>query len=133
VGSCEIEPDCPTMETSLLEELSEQISKKASIISQFLRSNSYPQPSFDRNGPIITLPAGAPQEVRVARQSLIDASLKIFQLAVGPAEFLPNIAVGVCYLPSLALWQTSSSESNIEFSTSIQLVSNGSAISTSST
>ena len=81
---------------STMEELGNKVSTNATILTNFLRSNSWAEPSFDRNSPTTTLPATAPENIRVARQSLIEASLKIFQLAIGPSEFLPNLAVGVC-------------------------------------
>ena len=80
-----------------MEELSDQIAVNVSILSDFFRSQQYPEPTFDGHSPATTLPATAPERVRVARQTLIEAAAKISQLAIGPSEFLPNLAVGVCH------------------------------------
>ena len=82
-----------------LEELSWTVTKNASIVSQYLRANHLRQPSSHSDGPSTVLPAGSPQYVQAARQELISASLEISQLAVGPSEFLPNLATGVRLKP----------------------------------
>ena len=78
-----------------LEELSRTITKNASIVSQYLRANHLLQPSCNSDGPSTVLPSGSPQSIQRARQNLIAASLEILQLAIGPSEFLPNLATGV--------------------------------------
>jgi 6-hydroxytryprostatin B O-methyltransferase len=80
---------------STLDELADQIQQNANIISDFLQSNGHQSPSFERNAPTYTLPTSAPSEIRVAREALMGAALQIFQLAAGPSEYLPNVAVGV--------------------------------------
>lgn len=83
-------------ETSFpLEELSQRITKNASIVSRYLAANHLPQPSSNSDGPRIILPTGSPANTQQARQDLIAASLEILQLAIGPSEFLPNLATGV--------------------------------------
>ncbi|MCJ1439430.1 hypothetical protein MMC27_008824 [Xylographa pallens] len=69
-----------------LEKLSWTITKYASI------------PTFESDGPSAILPAGSPQNVQEARQKLIAASLELAQLAIGPSEFLPNLATGFQYI-----------------------------------
>ena len=78
-----------------LEELSRTITKNAGIVSQYLEANHLPQPSLHSDGPSTIVPSGSPQSVQQARQNLIAASLEILQLAIGPSEFLPNLATGV--------------------------------------
>ena len=78
-----------------LEELSMSITKNASIVSQYLEANSLPQPSSSSDGPSAVVPSSSPQSIHQARQALIAASLEILQLAIGPSEFLPNLATGV--------------------------------------
>jgi 6-hydroxytryprostatin B O-methyltransferase len=80
---------------STLEEFADQIPANAKVISDFLRSNGLPLPSFERDAPTTTIPASAPSEVRAARQKLMEGALRTFQLALGPSEYLPNLAVGV--------------------------------------
>ena len=86
----------PSPETSFpLEELSWQITKNASVVSQYLGANNLPQPSFDSDGPSTVVAADAPENVRKALQHLVAASLEMSQLAIGPTGFLPNLATGV--------------------------------------
>lgn len=86
-----------------LEELSRTITKNAGIVSQYLGANHLPQPSLSSDGPSSVVPTGSPQSIQQARQNLIAASLELLQLAIGPSEFLPNLATGVrleAFLPS---------------------------------
>ncbi|KAI8950854.1 S-adenosyl-L-methionine-dependent methyltransferase [Xylaria longipes] len=85
-----------------LEELSWLITKNASIVSEYLSAHDLPQPSFRADGPSSTLPKDSPRSILQARQNLMEASLKIFQLAIGPSEFLPNLATGFQYVSSLS-------------------------------
>ena len=78
-----------------LEELSWTITKNASIVSHYLGQNNIPQPSLNSDGSSTVVPSGSPQSIQQARQNLIAASLEILQLAIGPSEFLPNLATGV--------------------------------------
>ena len=78
-----------------LEELSRNITKNATTVSQYLRANHLPQPSQNSDGPSTVLPSGSPQDIQQARQKLISASLEILQLAIGPSEYLPSLATGV--------------------------------------
>lgn len=78
-----------------LEELSLTITHNASVVSQHLKANNLPQPSFNSDGPSVVIPRDSPQSVIKAQQDLIAAALEISQLAIGPSEFLPNLALGV--------------------------------------
>ena len=82
-----------------LEELSWSITKNASVVSQYLGSRSLPQPSFESDGPSTIVPGDAPQHIRQALQQLVATSLEMSQLAIGPSEFLPNLATGVRHAP----------------------------------
>jgi hypothetical protein len=82
--------------TSQLEQLAEAITQNAHLISSFLRDNVLPQPSFELDAPLSTLPTTAPEAISKARQVLMDTAMRIFQLAVGPNEYLPHLALGVC-------------------------------------
>ena len=88
--------------TSTLEDLAEQISTAARSVSGFLQSGGHPQPSFQRDAPINTLPSSAPMDILVARQSLIEAAFKLYQLTTGPSEYLQRTAVGVGHPPQFA-------------------------------
>lgn len=80
---------------SPIEDLAEQVAVATKTLSEFLRSNGHGQPSFDREAPSTTLPPAAPKEILVARQNLTEAALKLYQLATGPSEYLPRLAVWV--------------------------------------
>jgi hypothetical protein len=80
---------------SLLEDLSLQISINAKVLSEYLSSTGYPQPSFDRDGPPIVLPPAASESAIAARQHLKEAARKVFQLASGPNEYLENVGLEV--------------------------------------
>ncbi|KFY76985.1 hypothetical protein V499_03505 [Pseudogymnoascus sp. VKM F-103] len=85
-----------------LEGLSWVITKNASIVSHYLEANHLPQPSRESDGPSTILPSGSPQKVQQARQEIIAAALEILQLAIGPSEFLPNLATGFQYVSCLS-------------------------------
>lgn len=80
--------------SSHLEELSWTITHNASVVSQHLKANNLPQPSFNSDGPSVVIPRDSPQSVIKAQQDLIAAALEVSQLAIGPSEFLPNLALG---------------------------------------
>ncbi|KAL9088823.1 MAG: hypothetical protein Q9159_002859 [Coniocarpon cinnabarinum] len=84
-----------------LEELSWKITKDAGVVSHYLAANNLPQPSFNADGPSTILGSTAPQGIQQARQNLIASSLELFQLAIGPTEFLPNLALGFQYISCL--------------------------------
>lgn len=88
-------PSNRTTSESLLEDLATRIQENAGRISSFLRGNGHSLPSFDVDAPTATLPASAPTEIHAARQALMEAALQTFQLAAGPSEYLPHLAVGV--------------------------------------
>ncbi|KAL4962937.1 S-adenosyl-L-methionine-dependent methyltransferase [Aspergillus stella-maris] len=87
--------------TTPLEDLSVVITKSASIVTQYLQANGHPQPSLGPDGPSSVLPSGTPRQIVQAHQQLIAASLQIFQLAIGPSEFLPHLANGFQYVSGL--------------------------------
>lgn len=78
-----------------LEIFRDQIVSATDTLTEYLRSNGLPTPSFEAAGPKTVLPRDAPTEVLKARQELLSAALAIQQLAAGPSEFLPNLATGV--------------------------------------
>lgn len=88
-------PNGVSVKTNSLEELSKTITKNALAVSQYLSANHLPQPSGNSDGPSVVVPSDSPQSIQQARQDLIAASLEMSQLAIGPSEFLPNLATGV--------------------------------------
>ena len=79
-----------------LSELADVISANARVIEEFFKSNdTIPRPSFAPDGPI-GFPC-PPQVTHVyeARESLLNASKSLYQLALGPVESLFELAVRV--------------------------------------
>lgn len=89
----------------LLIELASSISTNAQIMSIFLYSEGHNVPSFDHDAASTVVTANAPTDVKVAREALLESSMKMFQLASGPREYLPNLAVHVSCPFSPILWQ----------------------------
>lgn len=85
----------PIVGSSPLELLVQDLNEQTRTLTGYFRANAFPDPSFDRHGPITTLPAQAPEEMRIAREKLLDNALQIFQLISGPAEYLPNVIASV--------------------------------------
>src|SRR5690349_20526976 len=81
---------------SPLEILAAEISANASLLSSYLRKENHAQPSFERDAPTSVLSPSAPDDIKAARQALIDSSLRTFELARGPCEYIPTLAMGVC-------------------------------------
>lgn len=87
--------------TSQLEELCDIITQSTSVLSQHLKSQGLPEPSFESNGPTVVIPKNSPQNVAKAQQELIASAIQISQLAMGPSEFLPNLSLGFQYISCL--------------------------------
>jgi 6-hydroxytryprostatin B O-methyltransferase len=81
--------------SSPLELLVLDLNEQTRVLSNYLRTNGLPEPSFKRDGPIAALPPQAPEEMRIAREKLLDDALQIFQLVSGPGEYLPNVIASV--------------------------------------
>ncbi|OJJ51096.1 hypothetical protein ASPZODRAFT_57439 [Penicilliopsis zonata CBS 506.65] len=86
---------------SQVEILADQVSVNAATLTAFLQSENLPTPSFERDAPIVVLPASAPAHVKAARQALIEAAFKTFQLAVGPSEYIINLNIAIQEAASL--------------------------------
>jgi 6-hydroxytryprostatin B O-methyltransferase len=80
---------------SPLEVLVQDLNKQTTTLNGYLRANKLPEPSFERDAPIINLSPDAPEEAQVAKEKLLDSALQIFQLVSGPGEYLQNVITGV--------------------------------------
>ena len=81
--------------SSPLEVLVRDLNEQAKAFAGYLRGNGLPEPSFERSAPIVNLSPQAPEEVRMAREKLLDNALQIFKLIAGPGEYLPHLVEGV--------------------------------------
>ena len=81
---------------SPLKAYAEHITCAVETVDSYCRENNLLDATVDSDQNIsIHLPPSAPQNVLVARQTIIDSALKLQQLAVGPNEYLPYMAVQV--------------------------------------
>ena len=85
---------------SPLEIFAQEAIDNARTISTFLRSNNLPHPSFERDAPANAF-LSVPKDVSSARSRLTEAALRMLQLAQGPQEYIPNLAVNVISLPQI--------------------------------
>ena len=86
---------------SPLESLAEQISSSAKTITSYCQANGLPEPSLDNANTTEVLPPSAPEHVKVAQQTVVDAALKIQQLTVESNQFVPRLAVHFQHLSCL--------------------------------
>ena len=81
--------------SSSLTEIASTISANAQIIEEFLNSNGLPHPSFALGGPPgFPVPPSA-THIYQARDLLIDAAIKLTDLARGPVDSLFEVAARV--------------------------------------
>jgi 6-hydroxytryprostatin B O-methyltransferase len=78
-----------------LSQLAEKVFASAKQLEVFLETENLPQPSFAANGPTYVVPKTAHKATHNARVALAEAALKLFNLASGPSELLPNITASV--------------------------------------
>lgn len=79
---------------SPLRAYAEQVVSAAEIIDSYCRENNLLDAAVN-SAQSISLLHSAPQDVLVARQTIINSASKLQQLAVGPYEYLPYIALQV--------------------------------------
>lgn len=84
-----------TPKQSTLEELSNDISAAAKLISAYSLVAEIQPPSFGPDSPAVIIPSHAPQNVLKAQQTLIQAAAKIQQLVTEPSEYIPGLQVHV--------------------------------------
>ena len=74
----------------------EQVSAAAEIVDSYYREQNLLEPTAGYTQSVsLSLPPSAPQDILVARQTVIDSASKLQQLAIGPNEYLPYLALQV--------------------------------------
>ena len=74
-------------------ELATIISTNTTKVNNYLRDHGYPLPSFDVDAPSMSnIPLNAP-EIEAARVAVIDATLILHDLMLGPKEYLISFTV----------------------------------------
>jgi 6-hydroxytryprostatin B O-methyltransferase len=81
--------------SSPLELLVLDLIKQTKALVDYLRDNQLPEPSFERNAPIISFPPQAPEEVQMAKEKLLDDAVRILQLVTGPGEHVQSVMASV--------------------------------------
>ncbi|KAK8066271.1 O-methyltransferase [Apiospora hydei] len=76
------------MSTNRIVELSSRIAANTTKLNDYLASNNLPAPSFDLNGPTDTLIPKENAELEAARVAVIDDTLELRRLVLGPREYL---------------------------------------------
>jgi hypothetical protein len=84
----------PTMTSPSITKLAAIISENTAKVNEYLLANDFPLPSFNVDAPQKSLidPEEAP-EIEAARIAIIDASLMMHDLMLGPKEHLMNFSV----------------------------------------
>lgn len=83
-----------TMPPSRIVELATRIANNTATINDYLRSHNLPTPSFDVDGPLDTLIPKHETDVESARVAVIDDTLELRRLVLGPREYLMSYTVG---------------------------------------
>lgn len=81
------------MATSRIIELSSRIAANTAKLNDYLVAHDLPTPSFAENGPRDTLVPKYELEVESARVAIIDDTLELRRLSLGPREFLMSHTV----------------------------------------
>ncbi|KAI1427098.1 S-adenosyl-L-methionine-dependent methyltransferase [Xylaria sp. FL1777] len=76
------------MATSRIVELANRIANNTAKIDEYLRSRNLPTPSFDVDGPRDTLIPKDEVSIESARVAIVDDTLELRRLALGPREYL---------------------------------------------
>lgn len=78
-----------------LERLASQLYAAAKEVTLFCEQQNHPQRSFDHIEPTTLLPAGAPEKLLAAQQSINEAATKIQQLVTDPNDYLTRFHIQV--------------------------------------
>lgn len=77
---------------SRIVELTTIISVNTAKIDQYISKNNLPQPSFDVDGPVSL---NLPQNLQEIREDVLNASLELSELLLGPKEVIADYQVGL--------------------------------------
>jgi hypothetical protein len=82
--------------TPTLEQLALQVAGLTYTVSQFLKDNNHEQPSYSAAGPY-GFPATTPNDVKAAREKLLEITQTLHDVVLGPEENLRRKATEVSY------------------------------------
>jgi hypothetical protein len=83
------------MDSLSITELATRIAANTAIINAYLLEHSLPSPSFDVNAPSRSLIPSDASEIEAARVAVIDATLMLHDLMLGPKEYLLSFTVSI--------------------------------------
>lgn len=81
------------MAAARIVEISARIAANTAKVNEYLVANNLPSPSFDENGPSETLIPKDALEVEAARVAIIDDTVELRRLVLGPREYLMSFTV----------------------------------------
>ena len=81
------------MASETIVDLASIISKNTAIVEKYLSDNNLSRPSFGVNAPSESLIPREAVEIEAARLAVIEATLKLRNLMLGPREYLQSFAV----------------------------------------
>ena len=76
-----------------IKDLALSIAKNTAIVEQYLSSNRLPSPSFGIDAPSGSLIPRESADIEAARVAVVEATLKLRNLMLGPREYLQSFAV----------------------------------------
>ena len=81
------------MASETVAELASVISKNTATVVQYLSNSNLPHPSFGVDAPSASSIPRDAVEIEAARQAVVEATLKLRNLMLGPREYLQSFAV----------------------------------------
>jgi len=84
------------MASPTIAELATIISTNTAKVNEYLSNQGLQLPSFHVDAPSRSLVAGDAPEIEAAREAVIDATLLLHDLMLGPKEYLMKYTVGQC-------------------------------------
>lgn len=82
------------MSPSRIVELSTRIATNTAKVDEYLTSHDLPTPSFDVDGPLQSMIPKDDVELEAARVAIIDDTLELRRLVLGPRDYLMTFTVG---------------------------------------
>lgn len=91
-------PLATIMTTSRIVDLSQRIAANTAKVHNYLAAHNLPEPSFALDAPLVSVIPQANTDLVKARQEVINDTLELRQLMLGPKEHLTSFSVCVCIL-----------------------------------
>lgn len=75
-------------------ELSARIADNTAKVNEYLNAHHLPTPSFDVSAPLQSMIPNTEVEIEAARVAIIDDTLELRRLMLGPRDYLMTFTVG---------------------------------------